>query len=372
MSAEYRRAAVPFALRALAVLLALLMPPATARAQGFAALGTTAEGFAVPDPARRLVFPRDHGPHPDFRIEWWYLTANLTGADGRDYGVQWTLFRSALRPEPPGATAQGWTSPQVWMAHAALTTPDAHHFAERFSRGGIGTAGATATPFAAWIDDWQMTGTAAPGDDGLQALELTARGDYFAYDLALAADGPLVLHGQEGFSVKSPDGRASHYYSQPHYRVTGTIRTPRGEMAVTGTGWLDREWSSQPLAGDQSGWDWMALTLETGERLMAAQLRDGGAGFRFGTWIARDGNVRALSGQDLALSPGPARDIGPARLPLSWRIDLPGEGLALEIEALNPGAWMGTTTSYWEGPVRVGGDRAGRGYLEMTGYDGGE
>ncbi len=156
-------------------------------AQGFAGLGSTAEGFALPDPEYRFQFPRDHGPHPAFRIEWWYVTANLTGADGRDYGLQWTLFRTALAP----GTNDGWHSPQLWMGHAALTTPDAHFVAERFARGGIGQAGVTAQPFAAWIDEWQMAGP------DIDEVCLTAQGTDFAYDVRLTADGPLVPQGAE-------------------------------------------------------------------------------------------------------------------------------------------------------------------------------
>lgn len=44
---------------------------------------------------RRL---RDHGL-PDRRIEWWYLTANLTDSRGGQWGAQWTLFRQeVLKP----------------------------------------------------------------------------------------------------------------------------------------------------------------------------------------------------------------------------------------------------------------------------------
>ncbi|MBS8229233.1 lipocalin-like domain-containing protein, partial [Vannielia litorea] len=191
------------------LLAALAAAPLSARAQGFAGLGTDASGFALPSRDTRLTFPADHGAHPDFRIEWWYLTATLEGPGGTPYGIQWTLFRSALAP----GEAEGWSSPQIWMAHAALTTPTSHHSTERRARGGIGQAGVTAAPFAAWIDDWQMTSTAASGDQ-FDALRLTASAPDFAYDLALTATGPLVLHGDAGYSVKSPTGQASHYYSQ--------------------------------------------------------------------------------------------------------------------------------------------------------------
>ena len=355
--------------RLIAALVGVMLFAPMASAQGFAAMGTDAEGFALPSRDTVLRFPRDHGAHPDFRIEWWYLTANLTGPDGRDYGIQWTLFRSALRPGDVPA-AEGWRSPQVWMAHAALTTPDRHLHAERFARGGIGAAGVTALPFAAWIDDWRMESRAAPEADPLDALDLSARGDAFRYDLRLEAEGPLALHGEDGFSVKTHDGRASHYYSQPHYRVSGIVETETGPVEVSGIGWLDREWSSQPLAETQSGWDWLALSFESGEKLAVARVRDGDDEFRAGTWIDIGGATTALEGDEITLTPLARQwvEAADAELPLRWRIEVPGHGVDIEARALNPDAWMGTSTPYWEGPVIVTGSHDGRGYLEMTGH----
>lgn len=337
----------------LALILAAL--PAWGQEGGFAGLGSDVQGFAPPDPARALTFPRDHGAHEDFRIEWWYLTANLRGADGRDYGAQWTLFRSALSPE---GTGTGWSAPQVWMAHAAVTTPGSHHLAERFARGGIGQAGVTAEPFAARIDDWSMQAT---GGEGLDQLEIEARGGDFAYALTAKAEGPLVLHGQNGYSVKGQGGQASHYYSQPFYRVSGRLELPEGAVEVTGQAWLDREWSSQPLDRSQSGWDWFAFHLDDGRKLMAARVR-GAEPFLFGSLIHPDGRVRTLDGDDIALRPGRGTP------PVSWTVELPREGLALAVEAVNPASRMTTSVPYWEGPVRVTGSVSGRGYLEMTGY----
>lgn len=347
--------------RALIVLLILAAAP-PALAQGFAGLGSTAEGFALPDPDYRLTFPADHGAHPDFRIEWWYLTATLAGADGRDYGVQWTLFRSALRP----GEAAGWNSPQLWMGHAGLTTPERHFVAERLARGGIGQAGVRAAPFAAHIDEWEMR---ARGGEGLEDLRLFARGDGFAYDLDLVATGPLVLHGQNGFSVKSREGQASHYYSQPFYRVTGTLTLPDGPVDVTGAGWLDREWSSQPLAEDQTGWDWFSLVFDDGARLMGFRLRDAGPGYTSATWIAADGTAQALPDGALTVQPLSHSEVAGRSIPTRWRLRLPARGVDVEVEALNDRAWMDTAFAYWEGPVRVRGSHSGKGYLEMTGYE---
>jgi len=340
------------------VLLLALCLPAPALAQGFAGLGSAAGDFATPEAGTELVFPGDHGPHPEYRIEWWYLTANMTGPDGTPYGLQWTLFRSALAPRD-GA---GWDTPQLWMGHAAVTTPDAHHAAERFARGGVGQAGARAEPFEAWIDDWQMAG---PSFD---RLDLTASGADFSYDVDLEATGPLVLHGQDGYSVKSAAGQASYYYSQPFYQLSGTLDLPEGEVAVTGSAWLDREWSSQPLAEDQEGWDWFSLTFDGGAKLMGFVLR-GDTDYTAGTWITPEGATTALPDGAFAATPLGWHDSGGREVPVEWRVRLPQRGLDVTVTAINPDAWMPTSVPYWEGPVTVTGSHDGIGYLEMTGYE---
>jgi predicted secreted hydrolase len=341
--------------RLLAVLLWL---PFQAMAQGFAGLGAEAEGFAQPSPDTVLQFPADHGAHPDYRIEWWYLTANMTGPDGTAYGLQWTLFRAALAPQD----GQGWQTPQLWMGHAAVTTPNAHHVTERLARGGIGQAGVTASPFAAWIDDWQMAGP------DLNTLRLTASGPDFAYEVGLTAQGPLVLHGQNGYSLKSGAGQASQYYSQPFYHLEGTLTLPAGDIPVTGTAWLDREWSSQPLAQDQTGWDWFSLSFDTGDKLMGFVLR-GQSDYTSATWIAADGTTQALPDGAFAAKPLARHEVAGRDVPVEWQVRLPAKGVDVTVKALNPDAWMTTTVPYWEGPVTITGSHGGLGYLEMTGYD---
>ena len=339
--------------------LLLILWPWTATAQGFAGLGTAADGFTLPAPGYAFDFPADHGAHPDFRIEWWYLTANLTGLDGTPYGLQWTLFRTALAPGEGG----GWSAPQLWMGHAAVTSADLHLVAERLARGGIGQAGVTAAPFAAWIDDWRMAGTF---DD----LTLTASGPDFAYDVTLTATGPLVFHGDQGYSVKSAEGQASYYYAQPAYAVSGTLTLPDGPVAVTGHGWLDREWSSQPLAEEQTGWDWFSLTFDGGDKLMGYRLRNAdGTSYDVATWIGADGDYEALPEGAFSAEPLGTANVAGRTVPVRWRVLLPARDVDVTVSALNEQAWMATSIPYWEGPVTVSGSHSGTGYLEMTGYD---
>lgn len=339
--------------------LILLIAPGFSQAQGFDGYGTP-DGFRLPDPDTRLSFPADHGPHDGFRVEWWYVTANLTGPDGTDYGVQWTLFRNALSPE----AAEGWASPVVWMAHAALTTPDHHFAAERFARGGIGQAGVFADPFEAWIDDWSMAGS------GLSNLNIAAQDADFSYDLTLQATGHIVTHGAQSYSVKSREGHASHYYSQPFFEVDGRIRVEDETIPVTGTAWLDREWSSQLLGESQTGWDWVGLSFDDGARLMGFRLRsENGAAPTRGTWIGPDGVASDLPPGSLIMEPLETSETDGGAVPTSWRIRLDERSVNIVIEAINPQSWMDLAVAYWEGPVRIGGTHEGRGYLEMTGYE---
>ena len=334
--------------------------PIASVAQGFGGLGTTSEGYAVPSPEKPISFPADHAAHPRYRIEWWYVTAILTGPDGMRYGLHWTLFRSAFRPDgKPGS--------QLWMGHAAVTTPDQHFVAERRARGGIGQAGVAAEPFNAFIDDWGLK--AAQGRD-IDEVSMTASGSDFAFDVQLSAQGPLVLQGEEGYSRKSESGTASYYYSQPRYALSGVLKLPTGDVQVTGSAWLDREWSSQPLSGGQRGWDWFSLSFDDGYQMMAFQLREAeGKSFTSATWISPDGDPTPIPNGELQLEPLTISDVGGRDVPTRWQLRLPSRDVNVTVEALNPQSWMATSIPYREGPVSVTGNRNGIGYLEMTGYD---
>ncbi len=327
-----------------------------ASAQGFAGLGQSEDGYALPDPDYRFSFPADHGSHPEFRIEWWYVTANLEDADGTPYGVQWTLFRNALSP-------QAGAKDQAWMGHAAVSTPEGHLFAERLARGGIGQAGVVTQPFAAFIDEWSLSGSS------LSEVTLTAQGEEFHYELELAADRPFVPQGAEGYSVKSEAGQASHYYSQPFYSVSGTLTVPGKSVEVRGQAWLDREWSSQPLTSDQTGWDWISLHLDSGEKLMGYRLRSvSGDSYTVGTWISAAGEPTPLPEGALTMTPVGHTQVAGRSVPTEWAVSLPDSSFTATLKAIYPDSWMGTRIPYWEGPVTVRGSHLGRGYLEMSGY----
>jgi predicted secreted hydrolase len=335
-------------------------------AQGFAGLGETADGFAAVVPGKRFAFPADHGPHPDFRIEWWYVTANLRDTKGDAYGAQWTLFRQAAQP---GGAQEGWANQQLWMGHAAVTRADTHRSTETFARGGVGQAGVETAPFQAWIDAWQMRGLDTFDAGRIAPLELKASAADFSYALRLDAHRPLVLQGDAGYSRKSDRGQASYYYSQPFFKASGHLVIDDKSIDVTGLAWMDREWSSQPLASDQTGWDWFSLHFSSGEKLMLYRLRQkDGKNNLFGNFIAPDGRSVEIAAADNSITPSGFTDIDGRKMPTAWRVVIPAHGLAIETTPANPKCWMGTSFAYWEGPISFAGSHSGVGYLELTGY----
>ncbi|MCE8004541.1 iron ABC transporter permease [Halomonas sp. MCCC 1A11081] len=353
---------------------------------GFAGLGQEAGEFAQAHEDIRLSFPDDHAAHPDYRIEWWYLTANLEDESGEPLGLQWTLFRQALTPPDERPEPAPWTADQLWMAHMAVSRGETHRVAERFARSHSGQddgqAGAVAEPFRAWIDHWQLATRVDTSDepgDTFTELQLTAHQDDahggFGYNLTLVAEGPLVLHGVGSFSQKSADGQGSMYYSQPFWRVEGEVTLDGETRAVSGRGWLDREWSSQLLGPEQQGWDWFSLHLANGHKLMAFQLRGGGADggdYRSGTWIDPEGEPTALTPDEIGMTPLATQRVAGREVPTRWRLEIPRAGLDMIVEAPHAERWMDTSVAYWEGEVIArdaeSGDNLGIGYLEMTGY----
>ena len=342
----------------------------------FNVLAQQAQGYVQAVPGKKLEFPRDHGAHPGYRIEWWYVTANLEDDDGQQYGAQWTLFRFQTRPNHEAAEANAWQSAQLFMGHFAITTPGDHRAWQRYARGGlhgdIAQAGVRAEPFAAWLDDWTLHSS----EDAWLPLEVSASAGDDAISLKLHATGPLILQGEGGFSQKHPEGGGSYYYSQPFLEATGSLTSNGEVIEVSGVAWIDREWSSQFLQADQSGWDWFSIHLDSGEKLMLFRLRSsegtGAAGdFRHGVLLAPDGTRLELDPNEIHMEPLEHEPVAERQLPLRWRIDLPEIGREMEVDALYADQWMDLDYPYWEGVINVTGSNPGsrgRGYLEMTGY----
>ncbi|MFC1688585.1 lipocalin-like domain-containing protein [Pseudomonadota bacterium] len=341
------------------------------------------EGYAIARSPRAFTFPRDHGPHPEFRNEWWYLTGNLEDDSGRRFGYEFTLFRFSLTPEPPEpSVSSSWKTNQVYIAHFAVTEKENRkfHVEQRAARGALGLAGAQSIPFRVWIEDWSI----AEDEKNVQSSgsperwQLRVAADELGLQLDLHAEKPIVLNGVDGLSQKSDTiGNASYYYSIPRLRSTGQLQVGGENYTVTGTSWLDREWSSSALDDDQQGWDWFALQLSDGSDLMFYNLRkyDGSQDrHSAGTWIDKGGKAWHLDREEVMVRET-ANWESPrgGTYPAGWELRVPSLDLDLTISPVIPDQELVTTVRYWEGAVDVEGSRgghsiSGRGYVELTGY----
>ena len=333
--------------------------------------------FAQVTPAHPLTLPQDTGAHPDFRTEWWYATGWLRTPDGKPLGFQITFFRSAT--DHDRANPSAFAPTQLIIAHAALSDPSLGKLLhdQKSARAGFGLAYAKQGNTDVALDDWRIVRS----PDGSYAVNVVARD--FTLKLALTPTQSPLLQGENGYSRKGPKpAQASYYYSEPQLRVSGTVlragrdRQTANDQAVTGTAWLDHEWSTSVLDTDASGWDWLGANLDDGGALMAFQIRS-----RTGAKVWAHAALRDANGKTTQFGPDQVSFV-PQRL---WRS--PRTDASYPVQSLlRTGAieWLlkplqddqeldsrqSTGSVYWEGAVTVNrdGKSAGRGYFELTGY----
>ena len=321
-------------------------------------------------PGSSFQFPADHGAHPAFRNEWWYITGWLKRPNGSPIGFQVTFFR--FRPGIADDNPSAFTPKQILFAHAAISDPALGKLLheERFYREGFGLAQAATKDADVVIGDWRLVRSA----DGKFHTMVT--GKDFSLKLSFTPSQPVLLEGDNGYSRKSPrPGDASNYYSIPNLSVSGTVARNGQNESVSGSAWLDREWSSNYLNPKAEGWDWIGLNLDGGGALMAFRIRgsDGEIIWAGGTLRDTDGTVHVFAPGDVQFmasrrwrSPQtgaeyPVEAVVAVRLPKGkreWHLTPLFDNQ--EYDSRGTGGPV-----YWEGAVRAAG---ASGYLEMTGY----
>lgn len=335
---------------------------------------TTTALAARPDypevtPGRRLAFPRDHGAHPDFRTEWWYVTGALDSPEP-DIGFQLTFFR--IRP----GIAEDLRSPiaarQILFAHAALVIPGVGlRHEERVARAHLG-ADFSSDDCRVSVGAWRIRRS----EDGSgECLMISMEGALFAFDFRLTPSQALLLQGEGGYSRKSRTRElASYYVSWPQLQVDGQLFLDGKRRPARGRGWFDHEWSSRILQETSSGWDWIGINFDDGAALMAFRIRDRQGQTLFAQATQRDlnGRVRHFDAHHVVFTP--------LRL---WSSPRSGAKYPVELEIrLGQQTWRTRPVhddqelstqqprpiTYWEGLVHVEGDGHGRAYLELTGY----
>ncbi|WP_083539535.1 lipocalin-like domain-containing protein [Enterovibrio coralii] len=325
-------------------------------------LADNEKGFANVERGYEIRFPDDYGLHENYRQEWWYVTANLKDSEGNEYGVQWTVFRSAVSPKK----GEAWNNQHIYMAHAVLTTKDVTYKSERFARGGIGQAGVSSSPFSVWIDDWQWSSSS---ESPFPATLMGGEQDFY-FNLDMQLTQPEVLQGEKGFSQKhATQNVASYYFSVPAVELSGTLNIDGKSVAVEGKGWIDREWSTKALSDDQKGWDWFALQFDDGGSLMMVQVRSENGPYRFGSITSAAGETQRLESDEIEMTPVSFTKVSSGRyVPTHWQLKLKNYDLSIETTPLNEQNWLPFAFPYWEGPVDVSGSKQGAGFMEATGY----
>jgi predicted secreted hydrolase len=321
-------------------------------------------------PVRPLVFPRDHGAHPDFRTEWWYVTGQCRSGE-REFGFQVTFFRSRV-DEAQGMTSK-FAAKQLLFAHAALTDVQGRRLwhDQRIAREGFEVAAAAQDTARVRLRDWSFERRA----DGY-AAKLQA--DAFTLDLRCAPTQPVLLQGDRGLSRKGPDAaQASYYYSEPQLAVNGRILLNGQRFEVTGKSWLDHEWSEELLHPQAVGWDWIGMNLDDGSALTAFRLRrqDGSAVWDGGSFRSPEAGLYAFSRGEVVFSPQRSwtSPLSKAAYPVEWIVRTPADFYTVKavIDNQELDSRSSTGAIYWEGLSNLfdsNGRRVGRGYLEMTGY----
>jgi predicted secreted hydrolase len=360
-------------LRIFLILLVLLVFPWAAKAETL-----KPPQFRPALPGYEYQFPRDHFSHDDFRIEWWYYTGNLESAEGRGFGYQVTFFRVGLEGTKKTVNPSEWKVDQIYFAHLTVSDIDGKkfHFFERINRKGMNNAGAKSDRFLVWNEDWVLTDRG--GAHRLKAIEAGT-----GVDLKLTPVKQMVFHGEEGISRKGEqEGNASHYFSYPRMQTTGKVFIKGKEFKVTGTSWMDREFSSDQLNPKLMGWDWFSLKLDNNTEIMLYQLRqkDGGVDpFSSGTLVAAGGKSSHLKKEKFTVEVTDTwtSKKTKATYPAGWVVSLTDSSTRLEIrpdladqELTNLRSISG---SYWEGGVSIEGTFEGqpvkgKGYVELVGY----
>lgn len=329
-------------------------------------------------------FPRDHGPHPGYRTEWWYYTGNVRDADGNPFGFQLTFFRSRIVPESTARSwpkpASAWRTQQIYLAHAAVTDVKRkrHLQAESIARGVLGIAGTRSTinGTTVFLKSWSAEITST-------VHILKAETNEFSIQLSLIPAKPVVAHGDGGYSRKgSAADRASCYYSIPRFAASGSLVLNEQSIAVQGSSWMDHEYSSAPLEEGIAGWDWFSLQFSNNTELMVYFIRKEDGSYHpvsSGTFIESSGEIQHLTRNDLDLeildywrSP-----VSGGNYPARWRLRVMPLEMDLILSPRVPDQEMRTPKStgvtYWEGSISVNGTRGKRsvrgiGFVELTGY----
>lgn len=351
------------------------------------------EGFRYAQPGYRYEFPRDHGSHPEFKIEWWYLTGHLWSTDrSRRFGFQATFFRRGIRPVSRGLDTNSGSrrspedvafgSDQVYLAHMTIldVATQAFVYEERINRDGW-DASARSDRLEVHNGNWSLT--MAP-DESMKLVGSVRADALFQLELTKAKE--KVQFGDGGISRKgAAPTAASHYITFPRLNTRGTLQLRGDRFEVEGQTWMDHEISSSQLDAHQEGWDWASIQLESGEEVMVYVMRqEDGSADPYSTlaWIDQSGQVTHVGPAEFQwtkekfwVSPHSNAKY-PIGSTLQFAHPVSKQSITLKLIPLASDQEIQGELGgirYWEGACDIvdsNAKKVGNAYVELAGYDG--
>jgi len=338
--------------------------------------------YAIPNANVSLTLPRDLYAHRDYRTEWWYYTGHLKSGDGKLFGFELVFFKRRTDTDRILGFPVRWYSNPAYAAHFAIVEISDRKltYTERLERDQescrYGKAGAREDMLWVWNRDWYVKEF-----DGKHYLYAKMPG--YELSLVLTPKKMPVLHGQMGFFQKAEGPHATYYISFTRMEARGALVIGNRPIRVSGLAWNDHEFGSHQLSKEQVGWDWFSIQLDNDHEVMFYLLRriDGTYDpMSRAVLIEPDGSKEEVFLSDIEFEKRNfwESERTEAKYPVSWKLAVPKWELELEVESLVESCEIltpkSTRTAYWEGPIGVkgsyrGNSVAGRGYLEMCGYE---
>jgi predicted secreted hydrolase len=292
-------------------------------------------------------------------------TGSILDKANRDLLAAYLPLAAQLRPDDPqlAGLAAALQKGELPAPHRALETSAV-------------LSSSASEPFAITLGANRLRCVGADG----RTWKATLKGDDFSLDLTLRQPArPAMLVGGTGKTgLARPDDM--FYVSLTRMAAEGTLRGKGGKPeAVSGTGWLDRQWGTSWVVQD-TGWDWFGLQLSDGSDLIVYRVRDNATGAirRAEATLLRPDGTQVVDSAPVFAPSGAWTDRASGIVyPATFRLTLPALGLSLTTTPVFPNQTIpvvGIGDAIWEGAVnvtgrtRAGAAVTGRGYSELVGY----
>ena len=348
----------------------------------YASAPKTEDGFHIPYKGYEFSFPRDHGAHSNYKVEWWYITGHLHHDGKRRFGFQATFFRFARPADVKRNGISAFEDSALHMAHMGISDlkTNKHIHQERLNREGW-DAKASETHMEMTNGNWSLKQTLPP-----KAFEMKLNGSIRSeanFTLTLTPLKDLTFFGDKGVSIKGKEASAKSFYlTFTRLGVEGQLRFSGEDYKVNGQAWMDHEISSSQLDDSQVGWNWTSIQFHDNTELMLYLLRKDDQSFDEASrlyLIIENGELKTYAQPDFSwktLRTWHSQKTD-AHYPIEYQLKIK-KGESWQTITVKPTfdkqemAGRIGNTHYWEGAGTVydeEGNEIGYSYTELTGFN---